>query len=276
MPDSFAYCQDLVRQADKDRFLATLFAPADRRPYLLALYAFNIEIARVRDRAAEPFAGEVRLQWWREVLDGARPQEAAANPVAAALLATMAGHDLPGSALIDLIDAREFDLYDDPMPTVAALEAYARRTASTLFAQASRLLGGEGVAELTDPAGIAYAVTGLLRSFALHASRRQLFVPVEILERHGVAIADIFAGRSSPQLGVALADLRRVARHHLDALTAQRVPAEIVAALLPVSLVRGYLDRMERRDYAPFTIPVDVPQWRRQWALWRSARRGRI
>jgi len=73
MPDAFAYCENLLRAGDKDRWLASLFAPADRRPHLHALYAFNLEIARVRELAREAMAGEIRLQWWREVLAGTRP-----------------------------------------------------------------------------------------------------------------------------------------------------------------------------------------------------------
>ena len=88
--DAGVYCEQLVREADKDRFLATLFAPAAQRPALFALYAFNAEIARVRDVAREPMPGEIRLQWWREVVEGGRSEEARAHPVAAALLETMA------------------------------------------------------------------------------------------------------------------------------------------------------------------------------------------
>jgi 15-cis-phytoene synthase len=278
MPDGSAYCQDLVRDADKDRFLATLFAPAARRPHLYALYAFNIEIARVRERAAEPLAGEVRLQWWRDVIEGARPQEAIAHPVAAALLATMTGFDLSRGALLDLIEARTFDLYDDPMPTLADLEIYARSTSSTLIELAIRILGGDPPLDIAGPAGIAYAITGLLRSLALHASRRQLFVPMEALQRHGARVEDVLAGRSSAELRAALAELRGRARHQLGVLAAgiAAVPNDIFPALLPLAVVPGYLDRMERRDYDPFVTTVDVPQWRRQWVLWRSARRRRI
>ncbi len=64
------YCAALVREADRDRYLATLFAPADRRGALFSLYAFDIEISRIRDVAHEPMPGEIRLQWWREVLEG--------------------------------------------------------------------------------------------------------------------------------------------------------------------------------------------------------------
>ena len=89
MQDAYAHCEAVVRAADKDRFLAALFAPAERRRHLFALYAFNGEIARVRELAREALPGEIRLQWWRDVLDGEARGEVSANPVAAALLDTV-------------------------------------------------------------------------------------------------------------------------------------------------------------------------------------------
>ena len=80
MQDAFAHCETLVRAADKDRFLATLFAPAEHRRGLFALYAFNIEVSRVREVVREPLSGEIRLQWWSEVLGGEGRGEVAANP----------------------------------------------------------------------------------------------------------------------------------------------------------------------------------------------------
>jgi phytoene synthase len=276
MADAFAHCENLVRAGDKDRWLAALFAPADRRPALYALYAFNLEIARVRELAREPMAGEIRLQWWRETLAGVRREEASAHPVAAALMATMARHGLAAATFADLIEARAFDLYDDPMPTLDAFAAYGRRTASGLIELAARVLdaGHADVAELAGPAGIAYATTGLLRAVALHASRGQLYLPADVLDRHGARPFDILAGRTTPALRAALAELRAFARQNLAAFTAgcAALPAAIAPAFLPVALVRLYLDRMERRDYDPFATPVEVAQWRRQWALWRAAR----
>jgi phytoene synthase len=276
MPDAYAHCENLVRAGDKDRWLASLFAPADRRPALYALYAFNLEIARVRELAREPMAGEIRLQWWRETLAGTRAGEAAANPVAAALMQTMARHGLAATTFADLIEARAFDLYDDPMPTLDAFAAYGRRTASGLIELCARVLdaGHADVGELAGPAGLAYATTGLLRTFALHASRGQLYLPADVLDRHGAQASDILAGRPTPALRAALAELRAFARQNLDAFTARRaaLPAGIAPAFLPVALVRLHLDRMERRDYDPFATPVEVAQWRRQWTLWRAAR----
>jgi phytoene synthase len=270
MQDAFAYCVDLVRKADRDRYLAALFAPAERRDALAALYAFNIEIARVRELAREPLPGEIRLQWWLDVLDGERAGEASANPVAAALLATMERYRLDAGKLGDIIEARRFDLYDEPVATMTDLEAYAARTSSALIAIAAQILGADTGAA-AQPAGIAYGITGLLRALPLHAARRQLYVPADLLERHGAQAHDIFARRTSPGLNAALAELRDLARRHLAALREpmRKLPGEALPAFLPVALVRPSLDRLERGD--PFA-PADLSPWRRQWLIWRAAR----
>jgi phytoene synthase len=268
----FDHCEQLVREHDKDRFLATLFAPAELRGPLFALYAFDLEVAQIRDRAREPMPGEIRLQWWREVLSGERSGEAAAHPVAAALTETIARFALPAGRLIALADAHAFDLYDDPIETFAVFEAYLRATAATIFDLAARICGAPAE-HAAERAGIAYGITALLRAFALNASRRQLFVPVEFLEL-GTTPEAIFAGQSSPFLLNALGMLRTRARQHLEGLETAlpQVSAAALPALLPAALVPGYLAMMERPDYDPFHTAIEVPQWRRQWALWRGAR----
>jgi phytoene synthase len=277
MKDAYRHCAELTRAADKDRFLGALFAPAERRSALHALYAFNGEIARVREAIREPMAGEIRLQWWREVLSGERGGEAAANPVAAAFLDTIARYALPRAPLIGLVEARAFDLYDDPMPTLAALEGYLGATSSALIALAARVLAGDhrAVAEAARPAGLAYGMTGLLRAVARHASRRQLYVPLDVLERHKARPEDMFAGNATPEVRAALAELRIRAGAQLAAFEAvmPRLAAAAMPAFLPVALVRGDLGRMEHRGYDPFGTVIEAPQWRRQWVLWRAARR---
>ncbi len=271
MQDAFAYCAELVRAADRDRYIATLFAPADRRDALFALYAFNVEIVRVRDIAREPMPGEIRLQWWREVVGGERSGEAAANPVAAALLATIQRYNLAVELLGTLIEAHRFDLYDEPMARLSDLEVYAREISSTLITLAAQILTGNSLEGVTQPAGIAHAITNILRAFPLHARRGQLFLPIELLSRYGVNPQDIFAGRSSAGLNAALAELRDVARRHLaevrQSLTA--LPAEALAAFLPVALVGPSLRYLERSD--AFS-PSEISPWRRQWLIWRTAR----
>jgi len=278
MQDAYAHCERLVRAADMDRYLASLFAPAPRRPHLFALYAFNAEVAAVRERIAEPMAGEVRLQWWRDALAGRAAGGVDGNPVSAALIDTIARCSLPRERLEGLIEARAFDLYNDAMPTGDAFRGYLRATAASLFELAGMILGGEraAIAQAAAPAGLAYGITGLLRVFPLHASRGQILLPGDLLSRSGAQVEDIVAGRSTPALFAALGELRADARAKLDAARTRiaDLPAAARPALLPLALVEGYLKAMDRPDYDPFKTPVEIPQWRRQWALWRAARRG--
>jgi 15-cis-phytoene synthase len=270
MQDAVSYCAELVRNADRDRFIATLFAPKRNRDALYALYAFNVEVAHVRDRAREAAPGEIRLQWWREVLQGERHGEAMANPVAASLLNTIERHRLPVNAMLAVLDARRFDLYDEPMRTIAELEDYALVTASALIAMAAQILGADAAAA-ARPAGIAYALTELLAALPGHAVRRQLYLPLELLDHHGAHAADVFACRSSPALNQAAADLRRLARDHLAtaASNLRALPQQALPAFLPIAPVRRSLDRLDRSD---IFLPKALSPWRRQWLIWRAAR----
>jgi phytoene synthase len=276
MQANFEHCVALVREGDRDRYLATLFAPAEHRDALYALYAFNLEIARVRDLAREPLPGEIRLHWWRETLEGKRDSEAAAHPVAAALREALARYGLPEQRLITLIDAHGFDLYNEPMATLDDLDVYAQDTQSVLLRTAVEMLAParESTEALIRHAGTAYTVAGILSLLGRHAARRQLFVPLEVLDRHKVAPADVFAMETSAPLHAALAELRRHARRQLAAAVAElpSAPPEILPALLPVATVGATLKRMERRGYQPFRFEPPS-RLTRQWLLWRAARK---
>ena len=271
---NFEHCEALVRDGDPDRYWASLFAPADKRPFLFALYAFNFEISRVRDSVREPMIGEIRLQWWRDALQGEARGDVRANPVAAALDDAVVRFRLPRQALVDLIDARVFDLYDDPMPSLNDLEGYCGETSSSLIRLASIILadGDPGSPDPAGHAGVAYAIAGLLRAFPWHARRGQVYVPQDVLACHGVVREDIVSGRGGPGLLSAMADLRAVARRHLEQVRTLRstIPPAAEPAFRPLALVEPYLREMERRDYDPFRTMIDLPQWRRVWVLWRG------
>lgn len=276
---AFQHCEALVREGDPDRYFATLFAPAASRPHLFALYAFSLTIARTREAAANPMAGEIRLQWWRDALQGEARGDVMANPVAAALTDAIVTHKLGRQPFVDLIDARVFDLYDDPMPRVNDLEGYCGETASALIRLASLVLAGgvePGGAAAAGHAGVAYGVTGLLRALPWHARQGQVYLPVDLLQRSGVTREDIVTGRGGPGLVGVAADMRALARRHLDAYAAARgtVAPAARAAFLPVALVEPYLAAMERPGYDPLNSVIEIPRWRRLWRLWRGARRG--
>lgn len=274
LASDYATCNALVKRDDRDRWLASLFLPTHLRQHVHALYAFSLEIARVRQRVSEPALGEIRFQWWREVLAGEGRGEA--NPIAAALLDTIARFNLRRDPLIALIDARLFDLYDAPMPSIATLEAYAKATASSLFQLAASILDPGAHAEsAAEHAGIAYAVTGLLRALPWHLAAGQVYIPRDILNAQGLKPEDLRSGGDNLALVAALADMRALARRHVRAFAALRAASAGKAALafLPMALCEPYLREMERPGYDPFASRIDLPEWRRLWLLWRATRK---
>jgi 15-cis-phytoene synthase len=254
-----------------------MFAPADVRPRLHALYAFSLEVARVREIVSDPMPGEIRMQWWVDAIEGEARGDVRSHPVASALIDTIRRYSLPRSAFTNLIEARRFDLYDDPMSSLETLEAYCGHTASALFRLASIILadGREpGGADAAGFAGVAYALTGLLRAFPWHSSRGQIYTPVDLLESHGLTPAAALTRPAAPGLLTALGELRELARRRYDeAMEAlDGVTPAARAAFLPLAVAPLYLGAMQRASYQPFSTRIEVAQWRRQWALWRMAR----
>ena len=271
----YAYCEGLLRREDKDRWLASLFVPRERRRHIHALYAFSFEAARVVEIVSEPLVGEIRFQWWRDALEGAA--DAKANPVAAALLDTIARFGLPQAPIRELIVARTADLYGEPMQSVAALESYTKATCSNLFCIAALVLDGEEDTTSRDAAlhaGIAYGITGLIRALPWHCARGQVFVPAEILQAHG-ARDDFAAVHASEAVVAALAELHAITRAHLDIFYTKLpgLPDKSLPAFLPTCLCEPYLRLMEMPGYDPFKTVIELPQWKRQWILWRASSR---
>lgn len=242
---------DAVRVADRDRYLAALYAPEDKRPALLALYAFNAEIAAIRDRVSEPMPGEIRLQWWRDVIASGNREVGAGHPLATALMAAIDTYRLPVAAFDNYLEARIFDLYDDPMPSRTDLEGYCGETASALIQLAALVLDAEDApkhAELSGHAGCAQAITGLLRLLPMHRARGQCYVPRDILAAAGLTPEEFVAGGDDNKVSVAVQAMIALAREHLRAFErgAKALPQSLRPAFLPVALTPAYLDRVER------------------------------
>jgi 15-cis-phytoene synthase len=271
------HCAGLVRAADKDRWLAALFAPEGKRRHLLALSAFNIEIARVREIVSDPKVGEIRLQWWRDALDAIYANETPDHPTAKALAAAIVAGDLPRHALVNMIEARSFDLYDDPMPDLNALEGYLGENSSMLIQLGARVLAGDdalGAAEAAGLAGVAYGLAGLMRALPLHRARGQCYVPRAMLAARDLQPSQLIAGRDETAIGLVLKELRHHARKRLADAREKvwLVPKAALPAFLPVSLADLYLKRLDRLGPKAIAAVAEVPQWRRQWRLYWQAR----
>jgi phytoene synthase len=265
----------LARAGDPDRTLAALFAPRDTRDDLFALYAFNVELARIAEHVSEPDLGAIRLQWWRETVGRAEEGEASGHPVADAFGDTVRRRALPRARIEALIDARQFDVGARVMPDWPSLEAYLRDTAGALFALAGEILGGDRseVEQAAKPAGTAYGLTGLMRALPVHAARGRVDLPADALLSHGTSPEQVLAGETSAGLNSLLAELRERARGALGEAVAAlaRLDGRARTAFLPLSLVDAYLAALEKSTRDPLREIADINPLRRLWRMttWR-------
>jgi 15-cis-phytoene synthase len=269
------FCAELVRSHDFARYASTLFMPAEQRRALLSLYAFNVEISRVHEQVSQPLPGEMRLQWWTDMLAGAGHGGVEGNPVAAELLLAIQNWHLPVERLSRLIDEHQFDLYNDPMPTMAALEGYINDTSSVLLSLAAQISGSlsDETEHLARHAGLAQGLAQVLTTLPLDASRRQLFVPLQVLESNGSNQDEVFAGKQTPKLRAALDQLIGEAQAHLKTAFAllATAPPQVRPVFLPLALVSRDLQRMSLADNDPF-VPQVTSRFRTLWTLWRASR----
>ena len=248
--DRDAAVRTIARDGDLDRYASALFAPGACREHLFALYAFNVELARIGEQVSEPQLGEIRLQWWRDALDRASSCETTGQPVADAIGFAVRECKLSQQSLAGLIDARRFDVSVKIMPDTAALDDYLANTAGVLFKLASEVcMAGGRAAEprvldaAVRAAGIAYGLTGLMRALPVHARRGRVDIPEDGLLRHGTSPAQLLAGEESEGLTELLADLRETARAALKSARQHvaELPPAARPAFLPLALVDPYL-----------------------------------
>jgi len=276
--DRDAAVRTIARDGDLDRYVSVLFAPGVCREHLFALYAFNVELARIGEQVSEPQLGEIRLQWWRDALDRACAGETTGQPVADAIGFAVRECKLSRQSLAGLIDARSFDLSVKIMPDTATLDDYLGNTAGALFKLATEIgmAGGRAtepraLEEAVRAAGIAYGLTGLMRALPVHLSRGRVDIPEDRLLRHGTSPAQLLAEEASEGLTELLADLRETARSALK--SARQHVAELLPearpAFLPLALVDPYLSALQKVD--PLRQVADINPLTRLWRLgtWR-------
>lgn len=270
-----AYCAAQLRRDDADRYATTLFAPSDDRDGLTALYAFNAEIAKTRDVVTQPLVGAMRLQWWRESIEGLAAGNVRRHPVVLVLAALRHRRALDSGLFEKLIAAREIDLEEAAPATLEALEAYCRETSSPLVQLAVQALGEGGDAAMlaADEIGVAWALTGTLRATAFHAARNRSLLPADIL---GGAILSAKSD-TDPRVREAVRGVAERAQQHLESARRlrARVPKRAVPALLPATLAAGHLRMLRRADWNVFDRRVAAPLPSRTWRLLAASVTGR-
>ncbi|MDA7949010.1 MAG: squalene/phytoene synthase family protein [Hyphomicrobiaceae bacterium] len=269
-----------LRVYDPDRFLTARFAPKASRSALTILYAFNAELARVCDTVSEPALGEIRLQWWRDALEGTEGTAVTGAPLGDALARMVATLGLPIHLLLGMVDARSADLDDGGFADLQALKAYLYKTDGALFALSAHILGTASgqLAKTANTAGVAYGVARLLRFLPRDAAAGRIMLPLTMLQSHNVLPERILAGTECEGLRDLIVELSKEAEASLKEargfLVGER--KEVRGIFAPLALVGAYRRAVARPDRRPLHEVADINPLMRFLLLWRAARTGRL
>jgi phytoene synthase len=242
------YCKTQVETYDHDRYILTMAADAGARPHLWALYAFNHEIAKTREVVRDVNAGLIRLAWWREALAAPQPP---AHDVARALDAAIKTYHLPSELFSRLLDARGIDLDGHIPPSLDALIDYADATNTPLLELSAHMTGGN---KNLKNLGIAYGITGIIRTLPWHARQNRCLLPMPMLHDIGLMPEQFHYLKSSPALSKAVQTLVNIAREYLNGFE-----AETRFFKMQKRMCAFYLDRIEKAGGDPFDPRVYAP-----------------
>lgn len=269
----FAHCLELLKSGAPDYYFADLLLPEQHRAAIVALHAFHVEVTNICLAGGEPMAGQVRLQWWSEVIQGSRADEASGHPVARAFLQVIAAHSLPLSSFEAKLEAHIFDLYNDPMGSRTDFEAYCGETRSCLFQWAALVSGLEtqrALADASGHSGVATGIVSVLENMARYHSAGQVFVPADLLAATGLSREEFLAkpGQGHEAAITGMIDLGF--EHEAKARAAVgQLPNEARSVFKTLALVSTYLKRVQRDPISVFKPRPPLSQIRKQWALWR-------
>jgi NADH dehydrogenase [ubiquinone] 1 alpha subcomplex assembly factor 6 len=266
------HCLQQIRRGDRDRYLTVVAAPEPQAADLAVLYAFNLEIALVRDSVREPMLGRIRLQWWREAIAEVYAGRPRRHAVLEGLADLNARRPLGRVYFERMIDARESEL-DETIPAdLAALESYVDAASGDLLRLAAEAAGqdpaSDDLAPLIRHVGIGFGLTGIARATLYLARQRRTMLPESLLRQHDVSLDLLYDLKPPSGLNAAIADLAAAARDHLDAAKRMPAPKPLLPALRIGTLARAQLARLQRRNHDLFD-PRSIENSPRD--IWRLA-----
>ncbi|XP_068997124.1 NADH dehydrogenase (ubiquinone) complex I, assembly factor 6 isoform X3 [Embiotoca jacksoni] len=216
------YCLDLVRSRDYEGFLSSLLLPEEARRSSLALRAFNVELAQVKDSVSQKTIGLMRMQFWKTAIEEIYRDDPPNQPVSTELWRAVRTHNLTKRWLLRIVTEREKDLEDRAYRNLQELETYSENTQSSLIYLLLECLGVKNVHadHAASHIGKAHGITTCLRATPHNSSRRKVYLPMDIC-----MLARSFS---------------------------QNVPAAATPAFLHTVVLEDYLQRVRRADFDVF------------------------
>ncbi|WP_336279065.1 phytoene/squalene synthase family protein [Bartonella sp. CB175] len=271
------YSLDILRATDRDRYISVLFAPKEKRRALAALYAFNVEIVRVRESVHDPLIGEMRLRWWYDSIANDEVQNNKSNPILNDLFTAITSFNLPKAALLRYCDAQILDLYQDPIATIVDLEAYCSKTVSIILQLSCQILDSDSAQNFTDACkhgGIAQGLSGVLRLLSFMRSRYQYYFPVDMLQALGVDREDLEFNRiNEEQKRCIIEAMVALSRDHYIKFYEHlnTLPKALIPAFLPLAIIPESLQKATQLGEEVFQKNATLSLLHRYWLITKAA-----
>ncbi len=270
--DDRKYCAEVARSFDYERYFAAVFAPPDIRASLMALYAFNFEIASVPERVSELLTGEMRLQWWRdaiaEIYDGGCRRHAVVRELAVAI----DRHDLPRLAFDRLIEARSAELCRPDSLSLDMVKAHANETAGVLSGLAGRACVSGVPPTAVEDAGVVWGLVGFLRILAFHGIEEATGLQSAGLAKKESRLRNAGPREEDPELATLVRSVSKLSEELLTINRRNR--SALLRAYRPAIGYLGVADvmlrRLRRTDYRLGPARLELLRLRKQMAIVKS------
>ncbi|KAH9507633.1 NADH dehydrogenase (ubiquinone) complex I, assembly factor 6 [Bulinus truncatus] len=253
---NLGYCVDLVRKNDYENYLGTLLLPKSIQRAAFAIRAFNIELAQVRDTVSERNIGQLRLKFWKDVLEQIYQSHLPHTPVAAELAGACGYYKLSKRWFHRMVDARSSLLQSDNFNAVKDVEDYAEQVNSSLYYLLLECLGIKNIHadHAASHLGKAQGLVTVLRATPYHASIRQVHIPIEILVKHKVSQEEIIRGKNSQAVKDSVFDLASTANLHLTKARSLKssLPPQSYLIFLNARVCDHYLQSLQKVDFNIF------------------------
>ncbi|XP_067392904.1 NADH dehydrogenase (ubiquinone) complex I, assembly factor 6 isoform X1 [Emydura macquarii macquarii] len=250
------YCVELLRKRDYEGFLCSLLLPAESRTSAVALRAFNVELAQIKDSITQKTIGLMRMQFWRKAVEDIYCDNPPHQPVAIELWKAIKRHNLTKRWLLKIIDEREKNLNDRAYLNIQELETYAENTHSALLYLTLEMLGVRDIhADHTaSHIGKAQGIVTCLRATPYHSKRQKIFLPMDICMLHGVSQEDFIRGNQEKNVRDVIYNIASQAHVHLEHARSfsKNVPGKAFPAFLCTVALEDYLYKIQKVDFNIF------------------------
>ena len=268
------YCQQKAARSGSSFYYSFLFLPPQRRRALTALYAYCREVDDVVDEMQDPAVAQAKLAWWADEIgrlyDG-DPQ----HPVSRALAPHLLAFRIRRDSLLLVLEGMAMDLRQNRYLDYPALERYCHNVAGVVGELSAGIFGAseERTFEYARRLGLALQLTNIIRDVGEDARRGRVYLPLDELQRHGVTVADLLAGRYADGYLPLMRFQAQRARDLYAAALAALPAADRLAqrpGLIMGAIYATLLDEIEREGFRVLHQRVALTPLRKLWIAWRT------